>query len=56
MTHKMSVVIEKDGHYAFSPELRGCQSQGDCLDEIMGNIKQAIELYGVEQQPLMLYV
>ena len=47
MTHKVSVVIEKDehGYYAYCPELDGCQSQGDSLDEIMRNIKEAIELY-----------
>ena len=47
MTHKVSVVIEKDehGYYAYCPELDGCQSQGDSLDEIMRNMKEAIELY-----------
>ena len=47
MTHKVSVVIEKDehGYYAYCPELDGCQTQGDSLDEIMRNIKEAIELY-----------
>ena len=47
MTHKVSVVIEKDehGYYAYCPELDGCQTQGDSLDEIMSNIKEAIELY-----------
>ena len=47
MTYKASVVIEKDehGYYAYSPELPGCQSQGDSLDEIMANIKEAVELY-----------
>ena len=47
MTHKVSVVIEKDehGYYAYCPELDGCQTQGESLDEIMRNIKEAIELY-----------
>jgi predicted RNase H-like HicB family nuclease len=47
MFHKVSIVIEKDenGYYAYCPELEGCQTQGDTLDEVMANIKEAIELY-----------
>ncbi|MEW6115902.1 MAG: type II toxin-antitoxin system HicB family antitoxin [Nitrospirota bacterium] len=47
MSYKVSIVIEKDenGYYAFSPELEGCQSQGDSLEEVIANIKEAIELY-----------
>lgn len=47
MSFKVSVVIEKDknGYYAYCPELDGCQSQGDTLEEVMENIKEAIELY-----------
>jgi predicted RNase H-like HicB family nuclease len=47
MSHKVGVVIEKDGHgyYAYCPELEGCQTQGDSLEEVLSNIKEAIELY-----------
>ena len=47
MTYKVSTVIEKDehGYYAYCPELPGCQSQGDTLEEAVANIKEAIELY-----------
>ncbi len=47
MSYKVSVVIEKDeyGYYAFCPGLEGCQTQGDSLEEVMVNIKEAIELY-----------
>lgn len=47
MSYKVSVVIEKDehGYYAYCPELEGCQTQGDTLEEIMDNIREAIELY-----------
>ncbi len=47
MSYKVSIVIEKDeyGYYAYSPELEGCQSQGDSLEEAIANIKEAIELY-----------
>jgi predicted RNase H-like HicB family nuclease len=47
MIRKASVVIEKDehGYYAWCPELKGCQSQGDTVEEAMANIREAIELY-----------
>ena len=47
MNYKVSIVVEKDehGYYAYCPELEGCQTQGDSLEEVMSNIKEAIELY-----------
>ncbi len=44
---KVNVIIEKDkyGYYAFCPELKGCHSQGGSLDEVLENIKEAIQLY-----------
>ena len=47
MTRKASVIIEKDeqGYYAWCPELKGYQSQGQDLEETMVNIREAIELY-----------
>jgi len=47
MSHKVSVIIEKDehGYYAYCPELEGCQTQGDSLEEVLDNIKEAAELY-----------
>ena len=44
---KVTIVIEKDqsGYYAFCPELKGCHSQGDTLEEVLANIKEAVELY-----------
>ena len=47
MVRKASVVIEKDEHgfYAWCPELKGCQSQGDTLEEAVANVREAIELY-----------
>ncbi len=41
------VIIEQDedgGYVGRVPELKGCLSQGDTLDELMKNIKEAIEL------------
>ena len=45
--HKVSVIIEKGAHgfYAFSPDLPGCQTQGDSLEEAVTNIREAIALY-----------
>jgi predicted RNase H-like HicB family nuclease len=47
MLYKANIIIEKDenGYYAYCPELPGCQSQGDSLEEVRENIKEAVELY-----------
>jgi predicted RNase H-like HicB family nuclease len=47
MVRKESVVIEKDenGFYAWCPELKGCQSQGNTIEEAIAGIREAIELY-----------
>jgi predicted RNase H-like HicB family nuclease len=47
MNYKVTVVIEQDedDYYAYTPVLEGCQTQGDSLDEILANMKEAIELY-----------
>ena len=47
MSRKVSIVIEKDeyGYYAYCSELEGCQTQGDSFEEVIINIKEAIELY-----------
>jgi len=44
---KVTIIIEKDefGYYAYCPELEGCHTQGDSLDEVLKNIKEAVELY-----------
>ena len=45
---EFTVVIEKDenGIYVTSvPELPGCQTQAETLDELSRRIKEAIELY-----------
>lgn len=45
ISYKFSVVLEKDeyGYYAYCPVPPGCQTQGDYLNEVVSNIKQAIE-------------
>ena len=45
---EFDVVIVKDetsGYVAFVPTLPGCHTQGDTLEELMHNAKEAIELY-----------
>lgn len=46
-TFKISVVIEKDkdGYFAFCPELQGCYSQGKTYEEALKNISDAIKLH-----------
>lgn len=47
MTKRFHVLIEQDEDCGFVGkviELKGCLSQGDSLDELMKNIKEAIEL------------
>jgi predicted RNase H-like HicB family nuclease len=45
---KFSVVVEKDEdeyYLASVPELPGCHTQARTLDELIGRVKEAIELY-----------
>lgn len=44
---KVNIIIEKDrdGYYGYSPDLKGCQSQGNSLEEVKTNIQEAVELY-----------
>jgi predicted RNase H-like HicB family nuclease len=45
--YRFSVIIErdKDGYYAYAPDLKGCYSQGDSYEEVVENIKDAIRLH-----------
>ena len=47
MNLNFTIVIEadEDGYYAYCPELEGCQSQGDTLEEAQNNIREAVSLY-----------
>lgn len=47
MQYKVTAIIEHDadGYYAYCPELKGCQSEGQSLDDALGNIREAIQLY-----------
>jgi len=48
MMYEFDVVILEDetgGYIAFVPALPGCHTQGDTLNELMKNVKEAVELY-----------
>lgn len=47
MNKKLTIIIEEDenGFYAYCPDLKGCQSQGDTYNEAFENITEAIDLY-----------
>lgn len=50
---KVKVVIheaEEGGYWAEVPALPGCFSQGDTLEEITSNVKEAIEAYLLSAQ------
>ena len=47
MAKRFHVLIERDedgGYIGKVPELQGCLTQGDTLDELMANVKEAIQL------------
>ena len=54
----INAIIEKDkdGYFAFVPELKGCVSQGDSFEDAKSNIKETIELYikSIEEDDLNL--
>lgn len=46
-TYRFSVIIEKEkeGYYAYCPELQGCYTQGDTYEDALENIRDAIRLH-----------
>ena len=50
MTREYLVVYEQGPHNwsAFSPDLPGCGSLGDALDDTRANMREAMELYLIE--------
>ena len=54
---KLKVVFEpsdEGGFTVYVPSLPGCISEGESFEEAMANIKEAIELYLEEEEPLSL--
>ena len=53
LTHEYQVVFQEETEGGFSvwvPDLPGCASQGETLEEALSNIKEAIELYLEDSQ------
>lgn len=46
-TYRFAAVIEKDkdGYFAYCPELKGCYTCGDTYEEAMVNLEDAIRLH-----------
>jgi predicted RNase H-like HicB family nuclease len=46
-TYRFAAVIEKDkdGYYAFCPELQGCYTSGNTFEEARANLVDAIRLH-----------
>ena len=46
-TLKFTAIIEGDSHgyYAYCPGLKGCQTQGDTVEEALANLREAADLY-----------
>lgn len=45
---KYTVIIERgheSGYVAYAPALKGCVSQGETREEVLKNIKEAMEAY-----------
>ena len=45
---KYTVIIEKgreSGYVAYCPALKGCVSQGETRQDVLANVKEAIEAY-----------
>ncbi len=46
MKYKIVIQQDEDGRYnASCPELRGCHSYGENVEDALKNIREAIELY-----------
>ena len=45
--YDFSIIIEQDddGYFATCPELQGCYSQSETYEEVVSNIKDAINLH-----------
>ena len=45
--YHFAIVVEKDkqGYFAYCPELQGCYTQGETFEEVIENIKDAVKLY-----------
>lgn len=56
VTCKLTAIIEQDqdGVFAYCPELKGCHTQGDTVEEALSNLREAAELYLETMKPAEL--
>ncbi len=56
MTYKLTAILEQDknGVFACCPELKGCHTQGDSVEEALANLRQAAGLYLETMKPAEL--
>jgi len=56
MTFKLTAILEqdKDGVFAYCPELKGCHTQGETVEEALVNLREAAELYLETMKPAEL--
>ena len=56
MTCKLTAIIEQDadGVFAYCPELKGCHTQGDTVEEALANLREAAGLYLDTMKPAEL--
>ena len=49
--YRFAIVAEKDkqGYFAYCPELQGCYTQGETFEEVIDNIKDAIKLHAEDR-------
>ena len=47
MQCKLTAILEQDdeGVFAYCPELKGCHTQGETVEEALTNLREAAELY-----------
>ena len=57
---KYTIIIHKDeqegGFWGECPELPGCYSQGESVEELMKNIREAVKLYLEDSEEIYLPV
>jgi predicted RNase H-like HicB family nuclease len=54
---KLKVILEpsdEGGYTVYVPSLPGCISEGETMEEALANIREAIDLYLEEGEPLAL--
>lgn len=56
MICKLTAILERDddGVFAYCPELKGCHTQGDSIEEALNNLREAAELYVETLKPAEL--